>query len=651
MEKRGLAWAALIIGIFVSILPIHAVNAQVATGDSTQILEEISLVVQNLQKLISQITPEDSTQILEEIGLVVQNLQKQVILFFGSTNPINLLNPSGTSPVVVASRSGSNGARHVAAAAAAEAATPSPTLSSITVSPGTATIEVQATQQFTVAGTLSDSSSSSVTVSWSATGGSIDSNGLYTAPDDAGTYTITATESASGFTDTATVTVTEETWYLDFSEYTTGERPSDFRKHRTIGDYDLIVRDDATFTGGKKLKLEGTIGGSRLMALDFIPNNEYQEVVLAIEQSTVNTGAVGGVFVGATTSEMNGGSGISEFGARLFYETSTWYLQTWQYDQGVFNSWNDSINSWYTPGTKVRIRIRRDPNDTNSGANALGSVMTKVWQDGDSEPASWTRIVGITATTPAGEAGIYTNTVSCGAEYDWVGASVDSSVGAPTPEDSYRDHTPLAVSDPDLSGYDYVEDFSGDTLGVLPSNWSTYYQTETTWVVATDGGADDGRVLYGTKSNTGRSHLQYTPTGAATDAEIIGKIKLGSTGSTYGDGGLSIRQSGGTSAQDFDVLNGGLHITTFNGGAYSASSKASFAKDDLTADEWFWMKVRTNGSTMKAKMWRPTELEPNEWFISSSNADVFSSSGGIGLYNYDGSYYAIDVFAVDDLTN
>lgn len=630
MLKGSLIFTALVVCFIVLFLPINVTYAQTVQTESSQLLSELQVIIQGLQK-----------QVIE--------LQKRILLLVGGLN-LNSSSPSGNSSTVAAVRTGSNGPRH-GAAAAVEESTPSPTLASITVSPGTATIEVEATQQFTASGTLSDSSSSSVTVSWSATGGSINSSGLYTAPEDAGTYTITATESTSGFTDTATVTVTEETWYTDFSQYTTGVRPSDFRKHRTIGGYDLVVRDDATFTGGKKLKLEGTTGGSRLMALDFVPNDGYQEVVLALEQADVGQVAVGGLFVGATTPEMNGGSGISEHGARLYYSSGTWYFSPWRYDDGDFTATEVDISSWYSPGTKVRMRIRRDPNDTNSGTNPLGTVRTRIWEDGDTEPSTWNSAYAITATTPAGEAGIYSNTVTSGAEYDWIGVSVNSAVAAPTPEDIHRAHTQLAVSEPDLSGYDYTEDFSADTLGELPSDWSTYYETTTAWTVASDVGADDGRVLYGTKSSTGRAHLQYTPMGAVTDAEIIGKIKLGSTDSTYGDGGLSIRQSGGTSAHDFDIYDGGIHITTFNGGSYSATSKVSFAKDDLAADEWVWIKVRSEGSTMKAKMWRATELEPNEWIVTSSNANAFSSSGGVGLYNYDGAYYAIDIFAADDLTN
>src|SRR5207248_6888658 len=68
----------------------------------------------------------------------------------------------------------------------------------VTVSPSTATVNEGATQQFTA------TASSSVT--WTATGGTIDSTGLYTAGNTAGTFSVTATDT-SGNQGHATVTV------------------------------------------------------------------------------------------------------------------------------------------------------------------------------------------------------------------------------------------------------------------------------------------------------------------------------------------------------------------------------------------------------------------------------------------------------------
>lgn len=87
--------------------------------------------------------------------------------------------------------------------------TPPPaTLTRVTVSPDTATLAPSATRQFAATGTYSDGSSKSLAVAWSATGGTVSTSGLYTAPATAGTYRVIGRDGATGLADTSTVTVT-----------------------------------------------------------------------------------------------------------------------------------------------------------------------------------------------------------------------------------------------------------------------------------------------------------------------------------------------------------------------------------------------------------------------------------------------------------
>ena len=87
-------------------------------------------------------------------------------------------------------------------------APPEPTLSSIEISPASATIQAAATQQFSATGHYSDGSSASVTVSWSATGGTVSASGLYTAGSVPGTFQVVATEQGGSISGAAPVTVT-----------------------------------------------------------------------------------------------------------------------------------------------------------------------------------------------------------------------------------------------------------------------------------------------------------------------------------------------------------------------------------------------------------------------------------------------------------
>ena len=73
----------------------------------------------------------------------------------------------------------------------------------VSVSPTTANVQTNATFQFTAAVT----GSTNTTVTWTATGGTVSTSGLYTAPATAGTYTVKAT-SAADTTKSASATVT-----------------------------------------------------------------------------------------------------------------------------------------------------------------------------------------------------------------------------------------------------------------------------------------------------------------------------------------------------------------------------------------------------------------------------------------------------------
>ena len=79
----------------------------------------------------------------------------------------------------------------------------------LVVSPDTARLSLSQSWQFSAEGRRSDGSRVEVSVQWSATGGSIDSTGKFTAGKAAGTYRVVATQSAGELTDTARVTLTQ----------------------------------------------------------------------------------------------------------------------------------------------------------------------------------------------------------------------------------------------------------------------------------------------------------------------------------------------------------------------------------------------------------------------------------------------------------
>lgn len=153
-----------------------------------------------------------------------------------------------------------------AAATPTPTPTPAPTLSSVVLTPGTASLQTGATQQFSVSGKMSDGTTAPVSVTWSATGGTISTSGLYTAGSTAGTYRVVATATSAAKADTSTVTVTAPatTTPTSCSSYTyarrvavsTASQLSSALSNAQAGD--LIVMADGTYSGRFTISRSGT---------------------------------------------------------------------------------------------------------------------------------------------------------------------------------------------------------------------------------------------------------------------------------------------------------------------------------------------------------------------------------------------------------
>lgn len=83
-----------------------------------------------------------------------------------------------------------------------------PVLTSITVAPSPVSLIPGSTQQFVATGHYSGGGTGAVIVTWSATGGTITSSGLYTAGSTAGAFQVTATVTGGSIAGSSNVTIT-----------------------------------------------------------------------------------------------------------------------------------------------------------------------------------------------------------------------------------------------------------------------------------------------------------------------------------------------------------------------------------------------------------------------------------------------------------
>ena len=110
---------------------------------------------------------------------------------------------AGTYQVVATEQGGS-----ISKAAAVTLMAAPPVLASITVAPASVSLAPAAAQGFTATGHFTGGGTGNVAVVWTATGGTISNDGLYTAGSTVGPYVVTATVSGGSIAGTAAVTIT-----------------------------------------------------------------------------------------------------------------------------------------------------------------------------------------------------------------------------------------------------------------------------------------------------------------------------------------------------------------------------------------------------------------------------------------------------------
>jgi len=108
----------------------------------------------------------------------------------------------GTFGVIATQQAGTK-----ADTAAVTVSVPTSTLTQLVLSPGSITLAPGGTSQFAVTGTWSDGSTTVPAVSYSATGGTITTAGLYTAGTTPGSFRVIATQQGGTKADTSTVTI------------------------------------------------------------------------------------------------------------------------------------------------------------------------------------------------------------------------------------------------------------------------------------------------------------------------------------------------------------------------------------------------------------------------------------------------------------
>jgi len=202
---------------------------------------------------------------------------------------------------------------------------------------------------------------------------------------------------------------------------------------------------------------------------------------------------------------------------------------------------------------------------------------------------------------------------------------------------------------------DYSTDFSEYTTGNQPSDWTErWHTTVATAIVTADAGAEGGKVLRVDHSSNNRYAISWDDVGDVTDVEILAKVRFSESG--IGISRMFVRGSGTTGETGYFV---DIHSSdeTVDLSYYNNASSGVLATIRKCLipffDEWFLVRLRAEGISLKAKIWEYGIPEPADWMIEETNALL--STGWVGFGSYSGNYNDCDWFGVatggDSVTN
>jgi hypothetical protein len=256
---------------------------------------------------------------------------------------------------------------------------PQPTVIDISLSPTNKSAPGGSLVQFSATGLLSDSTTTAVGVTWSATGGTIDVGGLYKAGYTPGTFSVIAAHVTTGYADTATVTVTSALQSIKLNPSSTSLQTGTTKQFSVTGT--MTDGTTATIGGATYSATGGSITSSGLYTAPSAGGTyTVTAKMMNVNGSTVSSSAT--VTVSAPSTSGTSGVSTSNFAnlpsgySRIAEHALSWLPSGtngnvgnwWQTSYGKWTILSDS-DSPFSPSGVMELVI---PSGTPGGAGVGG---------------------------------------------------------------------------------------------------------------------------------------------------------------------------------------------------------------------------------------------------------------------------------------
>ena len=158
----------------------------------------------------------------------------------------------------------------------------------------------------------------------------------------------------------------------DFSEYTTGNQPSDWTERYHTGDATAIVRADASAEGGKLLRVDHSAPERYAVSWDDVGSVSDVEVLAKIRWSD-NLAGVAKVYLRGS------GGSADECGYFVDIDQINNQVKLYKYVSGAVTQIGSTVKKVFFEDVWYLVRIR-----VNST-----SIKVKIWVSSGTEPTSW----------------------------------------------------------------------------------------------------------------------------------------------------------------------------------------------------------------------------------------------------------------------
>jgi hypothetical protein len=420
------------------------------------------------------------------------------------------------------------------------------------------------------------------------------------------------------------VFVGDTTRATDFSEHAAGAQPAGWTQMWDPTPH-FVVADEAAGTGGRVLQWSAT-GQSRnrwALAYDGFGDRTDQAVYTELRVRSLGGGAsvyymgAAAVRIAGTASDERGYAAylvtvpstgaksvvLATFAQGAYVQLGS-YTMDWELDQ------------WYA------LRLE-----------AVGTtVRARIWPRGTAEPAVW-QLSATDLRYPSGRPGVSHHDNGT-VQWDVWQAAV--SAAAPPPPQTITTFTA----------------FTGGPAWIAPGGWTeTSAPENSAWTISADLSFNDGRALRNVSTATGR-HMLRPGSVPDTARDQEGLVKLRMAVSNDRGPGLALRHSMGSSGATAYVayFRPGMdrvEINRFLNGSWMFLGSAAFPNDP---GAWYWMRFRTEGTTLRLRTWADGQPEPAAWMVTATDAGI--AAGAAALYTYEPNTvdYDLGSFASGGLT-